>query len=318
MSETPRRSAPKKVVDLQPPSAAARFLPYAAAGAAVIALVVMVMKSPALGIYAAAALVALVVLGLGWVAWQHVIAFRPDDGARKAVAPATAAVTFAALALSGFTLFPPAPAGQVTLGAAGASGEVRVSGPAATVIVDAVGAFKPDVGTDAVARYALAVSLGRDEELIEGTFARSSSGSVPAVGSRGAVESSDATASRHVLQRLRGPGTYRVSLERVPESVRLPLRATVRAEPFSMVALFAAWGVLALLALVVDAHVARRNAESAYAAALGVVLASTLYLHAHFTPESVATDLFAAGLVGVFGGGIGGEIAARIARKIVG
>jgi acetoin utilization deacetylase AcuC-like enzyme len=36
------------------------------------------MKSPSLGIFAAAALVSLVVLGLGWVAWQHVIAFRPD------------------------------------------------------------------------------------------------------------------------------------------------------------------------------------------------------------------------------------------------
>lgn len=318
MAEAPRRPTPKKVVDLQPPSAAARALPYAAVAAAVIALVLAVMKSHAYGVYAAAALVSAVVLGLGYVAWQHVIAFPPDDGARKAVAPIAAAITLASLALAGFTLFPPAPAGQVVLAAAGSSGEVRVNGPAATVIVDAVGAFKPDVGADAVARYALSVSRGRDEELIEGTFARSSSGNVPAVGARGATESSDATASRHVLQRLRGPGVYRVALERVPESVQLPLRATVRSEPFPMVALLVAWGLLALLALVIDARIARRNPESAFAAAMGVVLAATLYLHAHFTPESVASDLFAAGLVGVFGGGIGGEIAARIARKIVG
>lgn len=318
MTEAPRRPASKKVADIEPPSVLSRALPYLAAAGALIALIAIMVKSPSYGVLAAAALVAGAVVGLGYVAWQHVIAFPPDDGARRLVAPVTGIITLAALGLGAFTLFPPPPAGSVILAAAGASGEVRVAGPAATVMVDAVGAFKPDVGSDAVARYAITVSRGRDEELIEGTFARRSGASVPAVGARGDVGSVDAIASRHVLQNLRGPGTYRVALERVPESVRLPLRATVRAEPFPMTALWGVWGALMLLALVVDARIARRNPESAYAAAIGVVLVTTLYLHTHYTPETLAGDLFAAALAGIFAGGVGGEVLARVARKVVG
>lgn len=318
MAEAPRRPAPKKVADIEPPSALARYFPYIAAVAVVVALVVAVTRNAGYSLYAGAALAAAVILGLGYVAWQHVISVPPDDGFRKAVAPSTLAVVLPALALAGYTLFPPPPAGSVVLDRAGASGEVRVSAPASTVIVDTAGAFKPDVGTDAVANYAISVARGRDEELVEGTFTRRSSASVPATGTRGVTGSTDATAARHVLQSLRGAGAYRIALDRVPESVQLPIRATVRAEPFAAWMLWSVWGLLALLTLVVDAALARRGSESAYAAALGLVLASTLYLHAHYTPETLAVDLFAAGLVGVFGGGVGGEIAARIARKILG
>lgn len=318
MAEAPRRPAAKKVADLEPPSALARYFPYLAVGAVAIALVVAVTRNASYSLYAGAALVAAVLVGLGYVAWQHEIACPPDDGFRKAVLPATLAVVLPALGLVGYTLFPPPAAGSVVLDRAGASGEVRVSAPASTVIVDTAGAFKPDVGTDAVANYAISVARGRDEELVEGTFTRRAATTVPATGTRGTTGSTDATAARHVLQSLRGAGTYRVALDRVPESVQLPIRATVRAEPFAPWMLWCVWGALALLTLVVDAALARRGSESAYAAALGLVLAATLYLHAHYTPETLSVDLFAAGLVGVFGGGVGGEIAARVARKILG
>lgn len=318
MPDAPKPLGPKKVANFEPPSAIAKFLPYIAVGAVVIALVATMLKAPAYALYAAAVLVSGLVLGLGYVAWGHVHSVAPEDGVRRAVAPVTGLVLVAALGLTGYTLFPPPPAGRVTLGAAGASGEVRVNGPAATVILDAVGTFKPDVGTDAVARYAISISRGREEELVEGTFSRRSGASVPAVGARGVAESTEATASRHVLQTLHGPGTYRVALERIPDSVQLPIHATVRAEPFPQVALWVIWGLLAVIALVVDARIARRNAESAFAASLGVVLGATLYFHTHFTPDTVGTDLIAAVLVGIFGGGIVGEIASRVARKAVG
>lgn len=318
MPDAPKPTGPKKVADFQPPSTVAKFLPYLVVGALVLALVAVVMKSPGYALHASAALMGGVILGLGFVAWQHVHGVAPEDGVRRAVAPVTGLVVLAAIGLTAYTLFPPPPAGRVVLQSAGASGEVSVTGPAATVILDAVGAFKPDVGSDAVARYAIAVARGRDEELIEGTFSRRSGAGVPAVGARGAVESTDATASRHLLQTLRGPGRYRIALERVPESVQLPIRVTLRAEPFPQVVLWVGWALLAVLALVVDAYVARRNSESAYAASLGVVLGATLYFHTHFTPETVGTDLVAAALVGIFGGGIVGEIASRVARRAVG
>jgi len=319
MADAPKPApTKKKVVDLAPPSDAARFAPYALLIAAVGGLVYALTKVPSLAVPAAAVLSAAVILGLAWVAWQHVIAVAPDDGFRKAIAPATLAAVLPALALTAYTLFPPAPAGVVVLDRAGASGEVRVQGAAATVIVDAAAAFKADVGSDAVARYAINLARGGQDELLEGTFTRRSGGSVPAAGTRGTVGTVDATAERHVTQSLRGAGTYRVSLERVPDSVQLPVRVTVRSDFFAPWMLYALYGFLAALCLVVDAGLAKRGSESAFAASLCVVLAATLYLHGHCTREMLPTDLFAAGLFGIFAGGLGGEVAARITRKILG
>lgn len=320
MADAPRRPAPKKVADISPPSALAGYAPWLGLGAVAVGLAVVVSKSAAWGAAAGAVLAAGVIVGLGWAAYQHVIAVPLGDGFRKAVAPATLAVVVPALVLVGYTLFPPAPAGAVALDRVGASGEVRVPAPAATLMLDAAGAFKPDVGTDAVARYVIAVTRDRSEELVEGEFTRHASSGVPATGARGqgSAITADATAARHTLAALRGGGTYRVALERVTDTVQLPIRVTVRAEPFAPWMLWAFFGALAALTLVVDAALARRGSESAFAAALGVVIAATLYLHAHYTRETLAVDLFAAALVGIFAGGVGGEVAARVTRKVLG
>lgn len=320
MADAPRRPPPKKVADIAPPSALANYAPYLVLGALALGLAVVVTRSPAYGVFAGAALVLGVFAGLGWVAYQHILAVPLGDGFRRALAPTTLAVVVPALALAGYTLFPPRPVGTVSLDRVGASAELRVGPSAATVLLDVAGAFKPDVGTDALARYVVSVSRARTEELVEGEFTRRASGGVPATGARGegSALTADATAGRHTLGTLRGEGGYRIALERVNDTVQLPLRVTLRAEPFAPWMLWTLFGLLGALVLVVDAGLARRGSESAYAAALGVVLAASLHLHAHYTPETLAVDLFAAGLVGVFAGGIGAEVLARITRKILG
>jgi hypothetical protein len=80
--------------------------------------------------------------------------------------------------------------------------------------------------------------------------------------------------------------------------------------------LAALFGLLAVAVLWVDVKLSRRKIESAFAASMGVVLAATFYLHGHFTRATLPADLLAAALVGVLGGGVGGEILARVARGV--
>jgi hypothetical protein len=105
-------------------------------------------------------------------------------------------------------------------------------------------------------------------------------------------------------------------LDRLPESVQAPLRVVVRAEPFAQTMLAALYALLAVAVLWIDVKVSRRKIESAYAASMGVVLAATFYLHGHFTRATLPSDMLAATLVGVLGGGVGGEILGRIARAV--
>jgi len=181
-------------------------------------------------------------------------------------------------------------------------------------VLEAEGAFMPEVGAEARAQFELTVSRGVTQETVRGLFQRVTEES--GAPTRGARPVEATMASRHVLERIRGAGSLSVVLDRLPESVQPPLRVMVRAEPFSQTMLAALFGLLAVAALWVDVKLSRRKIETAFAAALGVVLAATFYLHGHFTRASLPSDLLAAALVGVLGGGVGGEIMARIARAV--
>lgn len=320
MATEPKSTGPrgpqKKVDVLVPPSDATKYLPYGLIAVVVIGLVATIIRSPTWAVHAAAGLLSLGALALGYVAYQDTHALPPEDGFRKVVGAATAAVLLALLATVGLTLFPSAPYGTVTLTRAGDSGAVTVSGAAANLFVETQGTFEADVGASAQAKYQLHVTRENSDEDLEGTFERSAGQSPLAGGNMAAAASTEATASRHWLRSLRGPGRYVITLDRMPENLRPPMRAAIRGEPFAPWMFTLAMGLLALLVLVVDAGIARRGIEPTYAPALLLSLAVAYYFHGHYAGANVSEALFASFIVGLLGGGLGGEVLARLSRKV--
>lgn len=320
MATEPKSTGPrgpqKKVDVLVPPSDATKYLPYGLIAVVVIGLVATIIRSPTWAVHAAAGLLSLGALALGYVAYQDTHALPPEDGFRKVVGAATAAVLLALLATVGLTLFPSAPYGTVTLTRAGDSGAVTVSGAAANLFVETQGTFEADVGASAQAKYQLHVTRENADEDLEGTFERSAGQSPLAGGNMAAAASTEATASRHWLRSLRGPGRYVITLDRMPENLRPPMRAAIRGEPLAPWMFTLAMGLLALLVLVVDAGIARRGIEPTYAPALLLSLAVAYYFHGHYAGANVSEALFASFIVGLLGGGLGGEVLARLSRKV--
>jgi hypothetical protein len=306
-----KRTPTKPKVEFEPPSELAKYLPYLAAAAVFGGLVLTITRSARYGVYAATALLAAAMLGLGYVAWEHTATLPEGDRLRPMLRAVTAAVLLATVGPAAITLHPPPPQSVVQLSRPGDRAEVTVRGAAATVVLEAEGAFKPDVGTDAQAHYEVTAARGQTEETVRGVFQRRSE-----EGPRESRRVSATVASRHVLGSIHGPGAMTLILDRLPESVQPPLRVVVRAEPFSQTMLAALYALLALAVLWIDVKVSRRKIESAYAASMGVVLASTFYLHGHFTRATLPSDMLAATLVGVLGGGVGAEILGRIARAV--
>jgi hypothetical protein len=304
-----KRSASQQRAEFEPPSELAKYLPYLAVAAVLGGLILTVTRSARYGVFAATALVAVGLLGLGYVAWEHTATLPDGDRLRPMLRAVTVAVLLGALGPAAITLHPPAPQSVVRLSRPGDRAEVTIRGAAAAVVLEAEGAFKPDVGAEAQAHYEITAARGATEESVRGVFQRKSE-----EGPQAARRVSAVVASRHVLTSMHGPGPMTVILDRLPESVQAPIRVIVRAEPFSQTMLAALFGLLAVAALWVDVKVSRRKIESAYAASMGVVLAFTFYLHGHFTRASLPSDMLAATLVGVLGGGVGGEIMARVAR----
>ncbi|MBL8604496.1 MAG: hypothetical protein JNK72_21395 [Myxococcales bacterium] len=321
MADAPPSKRPtpqRKPVNLtEPRPAIFEYLPYFGVIAAVIGLILTIMKSPAWGITAAVVLLVGLVLALAWVGWQHTLTLKPGDRLKPLIGLCIGLVCVLSLGPIAITVHPPAPAGVVDLRRVGERQEVTVSGAAATVFLQVSSSFKADVGTDARARYSLTLTRdGGPEETVEGSFERSSSqqggaGRGPASGG-GTTET---TATRHVLQ-LRGAGRYALILDRFPESLEPPMHVTVHAEPLSQSLLMVLFGFAALAVLGCDVAIRRKGIESAFAASQLLLLAAVFYLHGHFTPSTRAMDLLAAGLVGVLGGGVGGEILGRIADAV--
>ncbi len=301
-----------------PPPPIVKVLPYASAALVVLGLVATMLKSRTYGVYAGAVLCVGAVLALAYAAWQHAITLTPGEPLRAVVRSLAVVVTLGALGPLGLTLRPPAPAGQVTLTRVGERASVTVTGSAASVFLQVSGAFKPDVGAEARARYTLTVQrAGAAEEDVEGDFERSAREGAAANAPPSPLGGdSESTANRHVL-RTTGPGVYAVILDRLNESLQPPLRVSVHAEPISQRLLLMLFAALAVAVLGVDVALRRRNIESAYAASLLVMLAGVYYLHGHFTPATMGPNLLAAGLVGVLGGGLGGEVLGRVADMIV-
>jgi hypothetical protein len=306
-----KRTSTRQTVNFEPPSDFSKFLPYFAAAAVIGGLVLTVTRSARFGVYAATVLVAGALLGLGYVAWEHTATLPEGDRLRPMLRAVTVAVLLATIGPVAITLHPPAPQSVVRLSRPGDRAQVSVRGSAATIVLEAEGAFRPDVGTDAQAHYEVTAARGSTEETVSGVFQR-----VAGAGEHEARRVSSVVASRHVLGTLHGAGSLTLILDRLPESVQPPLRVLVRAEPFSQTMLAALLAALALAVLWVDVKVSRRKIESAYAASMGVVLTFTFYLHGHFTRASMPSDLLAAALVGVLGGGVGGEILGRVARGV--
>lgn len=309
------RGPQKKLDQLEPPSDATKYVPYAAAAVVVISLIATIIRSPAYSVYAATGLLALGALGLGYLAYQDTHSLPPEDGFRKAVAAATAATLLALVATVAMTFFPSAPYGSVTLARAGDSGVVTVGSSGSNLFIETRGTFEADVGPSAQAKYELHVTREGAEEELEGTFERSAGQSPLAGGNMAAAAATEATASRHWLKTLRGGGRYTVTLDRMPDNLRPPMRVTLRGEPVPPLVFTGLFVALALLVLVVDAGIARRGIEPTYAPALLLSLAVVYYLHGHYAGANVSEAMFASFLVGLLGGGLGGEVLARIARK---
>lgn len=299
-----------------PPSDATKYLPYALIAVVLIGLIATIIRSPTWAVHAAGGLLALGALALGYVAYQDTHALPPDDGFRKVVGAATAAVMAALLATVAITLFPAAPYGTVTLSRAGDAGPVMVSGNAANLFVETRGTFEADVGPSAQAKYQLHVTRDGSDEDLEGTFERSAGQSPLAGGNMAAAASTEATASRHWLKSLRGAGRYVITLDRMPDNLRPPIRASIRGEPLAPWMFTLAFALIAVLVLVIDAGIARRGIEPTYAPALLLSLAVAYYFHGHYAGANVSEALFASFLVGLLGGGLGGEVLARVSRKV--
>ena len=321
--DTSKRTGPagpkKKIEVMDPPSPLMKYLPYVFAALVVVSLVGVIVRVPAYATLAAIALLSGGAIGLGYLAWQDTHAFPPEDeGFRKVVGAATAAVVLALLGTVYLTLHPPLPAGSLSLQRAGDSGAITVSGASDNLVVRVEGTFAPDVGASARASYVVVVARGSDSEDLEGAFERSASENPVATGNTPAAMSGEITAQRHRLTKLRGPGRYTVTLDRTHENLRPPMRVSIHAEVLPPWMIFLAFGVLAALVLVVDAGIARRNIEPTYAPALLFAMAMALYLYRFHAGSNVGEGLLASFLVGLLGGGLGGEVLARITRKVLG
>lgn len=318
--EPPKRTGPagpkKKVDVVVPPSDATKYLPYALVALVVVSLVGVILRVPAHATLAATALMSLGAVGIAWLAWQDTHTLPPEDNFRKLAAVATVGVALAIVGTVVMTFHPPAPAGSVTFQRAGDSGTITVAGAGANLYVQTSGTFAPDVGPSARASYVLVVTRGRDTEEVEGEFERSAGENPMSGGNMAAAASTESTAHRHALSKLRGPGTYTVALDRIHENLRPPMRAVIYAEPLAPWMFAVLFALLAAVVLAVDAGVARRNVEPTYAPALLFALAMTYYLHGHFAGANVSEGLFASFLVGLLGGGLGGELVARVTRKL--
>lgn len=290
---------------------------YALPVLVVVGLLTVLFKSPAHAHHAGAGLVGVLILGLGYAGWSHTETLSPDDGIRNGVRAATISVVLACLAAAGFTFFPPSAQHRLRLSRVGDHAEVEVAGAATAVVLTTEGNFKPDVGTSVRAVYAFRVSHDNHEEDIEGRFTRDTpdvpAGSPPTTGGATEIRS-----NRHVLQTLRGSGMYTITLDHIPESVNPPVLVAVSTEPFTQWMLGILFVLLIGLSVVVDVALARRGSEPAFAASMMVPLVAVFYLHGHFTRASLTNSLVSAGLVGLLGGGLGGELLARLGRSVGG
>jgi hypothetical protein len=268
-------------------------------GLAVIAPLYVLLKVPAYATYGAVGTVVVLFVACGWLAVSVRSSLNPDDSLRSLLPLVTALVLIAAFVPCMYTIFPPAPRGEVRLSAPGDHGIVHVAGPSSTTWLTVNGRYSSTgVG---MANYFLNVSHADTVAQVDGAL-HPNAGRVPP--------------ERHVLS-ARGPGDYDIRLENISSAVAPPLVVGLSAKPFSTVLLIMLFAALGVGVLAVDTMVARRGIEPAVAASLLLPMVAAIYFQRSPASNTLPQDLLAAGLVGLIGGGVGGEVLARIARSVI-
>lgn len=278
------------------------LVPYVIAVLAAAVLIYVLVKEPAHAEIAALAL-GLGVMGLlGWFAAGHRLGLAPDDGLRRLL-PALSVIAIAAAAVPyAYTLRPPPPQAEALLRAEGESVTMSVRGPANAVWLTVRGRIAPNASGEA--NYLLAVSReGGATERVEGTLHPHPGGAPP---------------QRHMLE-AHGAGRYTVRLEAAGIATAMPLRVSLSAKPFSTTLLALVYGAIAAVVIAADVLLRKRGLEPTFAAALCLPLATVLYFQRRpAAPETLATDLLAAAIVGALAGGMGAELVSRALRAVFG
>jgi hypothetical protein len=261
----------------------------------------LLVRTPRFEAIGAFAIASVVMLALGYLAWTSREPLDRNDSLRVTM-PLVAALTIAAAAFPIYrTCFPPRPAGGGDLAAPETSVTMSASGLIASAWIEVRGGFV-NTATGA-ASYVLTVT-GPDgsRERIAGSIHPHAGGPVP----------------EHHLLATHGPGTYMVRLEGSSDALALPLHVALYSRPFATLWLVLLFGVLAVAILAIDVMLWRRGHEPAYAASMLLLLVAAVYFQSNPMPESLKSELLASGIVGVLGGGAGGELIARGIRMIVG
>ncbi len=276
-----------------------KFAPYVIAALVVAAPVFLLVRVPRYAQYGAMGLVVLLAMGCGWLALSARPSLPPGDGLRTALPLVTVLALAAAVVPFAYTIFPPAAAGEARLTAIGDSGTIDLRGTAGTTWITVSGRFVP--GGTGASNYFLTVAHDGQSHRVDGAFRPHAGAPLP---------------ERHTLS-LRGPGRYTVRLEQVSASIAMPLAVSLSARPFSTVILLLLFGTIMVAVLALDTMVFRRNIEPTVAASLMLPMVAAVYFQRNPASSALGPDLLAAAVIGLVGGGIGGELLGRIARSIV-
>lgn len=296
----PRRATvnPAKIPSSGPPIG--KIAPYVAMAIAVIGPLYVLLKMPKYASHGAMAITAVVAVGCAWLALTARPSVKPGDNLRTLLPIVALMSTAAALVPFAYTIYPPAPRGEVRLSNDGDSGHVRVDGMSSTLWLTVSGSFVPNA--TGAANYFLTITHDGRTERVDGTLHPHAGGPLP---------------ERHVLA-MRGNGDYTIRLEERSSSVAAPIVVGLSAKPFSTILLIMLYASLAIAILAVDVMIFRRGIEPAFAASLLLPIVAAVYFQRSPGTNTLAPDLLAAGVIGLLGGGIGGEILARGARSLMG
>jgi hypothetical protein len=276
-----------------------KYAPYIMA-AAVIAVLVFLVRMPRYATVGAFGIALVIMAALGYVCLSYRASLPPGDQARALVPIVTVVSLLAAAIPLTYTTFPPPPRAEVDLAAPGDARSVAVTGSSAGLWLTVTGRFVPTATGHA--DYFLTVSKA--------------SGPTERVFGRLDPHPGRPASDQRVLAQ-RAPGRFTVRLDQLSSAVAPPLHVAVHTKPVSTLTLALLYTVLALLVAAVDAMLWRRNIEPSFAAALLLPLVAAVYFQ-HAPPgDAVPADLLRAGVVGALGGGLGGELLARIARLVI-
>lgn len=275
-----------------------KFAPYVVAALVTAVPVLVLIRLPRYAQYGAIGLVGLLALGCGWLAMSARSSLAPGDGLRKMLPLVTVIALAAAVVPFAYAIFPPAPSGEVRLTAIGDSAAIELTGTAGTTWITVSGRFVPRA--TGATNYFVTVAHGGRTDRVDGAFRPHAGAPAPEI---------------HVLS-MRGPGRYTVRLEQVSAAIAMPLSVSLSAKPFSTLILLLLFGSITVAVLAVDTMLFRRGIEPAVAASLMLPMIAAMYFQRNPMSTELGPDLLAAGVIGLIGGGIGGELLGRIARAV--